>query len=99
LLEDIAVAQATLFFVKESSILSITRISFSFTTISGHKLNVKIERKSKRNFLPRKNVNKISQKQVIPHFSIRREIPANVKHRDQTQPDTALVQFLRSLST
>ena len=36
---------------------------------------------------------------MIRHFSVRREIPANVKHRDQTQADIALVQFLRSLST
>ena len=35
---------------------------------------------------------------MIRHFSIRREIPANVKNRDQTQTEIALVQLLRSLS-
>jgi hypothetical protein len=34
---------------------------------------------------------------MICHFSIRREIPANVKNRDQTQTETAFVQFFRSL--
>ena len=35
---------------------------------------------------------------MIRHFSIRREIPANVKNRDQTQTEIALMHFFRPLS-